>query len=552
VVFGAVGCVLLLVPRPAFTQRPELPETPEAQPGPEASVIAIAPPPWLEFSLLDRQRPQENTGSEPPRWWTLLSVERQAALPTKSAGPYLWRGLIWQTAEFNVIENGFRVSADNVMRDTLAHRPFWHNYAASMGQLNMRRWNDGDTFIVNYIGHALHGSVAAMIEIQNSPTDRRLEWGDPGYAKSRFKGFLWATVFSTHSELSPAGEPGVGNQGGFTYGKNCLYKCYEWPADNGSAGAKYTNDTGWVDFIATPTVGMAWVVTEDVLDKYISDALVRKHPDRFWPLVVRGGLNPSRSFANILRWRQPWYRDYEQPVNEPARVFWYPAEDELEYHAIPRLQLAPYWSRFTIAANTPACFNCRETAIGGGLQTTVKLRGWLGLDTSFSVHPGASPLPSDRAGGGMITLFSGLSATKQWRYYAVHFAMRPGMVRWSSAYLTSPVLYPVTTWPPRIATHGGDADGMPVPGVVDANGTAQQPALGAIHHFAWDWNLALDYRFTQRVGFRVGLEDAVVRYRTDKVDAPGIGTAPYLSWLSKEQYLNRGNFVLQVGPVFSF
>ena len=31
-----------------------------------------------------------------------------------------------------------------------------------------------------------------------------------------------------------------------------------------------------------------------------------------------------------------------------------------------------------------------------------------------------------------------------------------------------------------------------------------------------------------------------------------IGKPPYLSWLSKEQYINRGNFTMQLGPVFSF
>lgn len=485
----------------------------------------------------------------PPRFWKQSTFDPNAQPAPGYMEKYQWRGLIWQTVEFNVIENGFRVSADHVMRDTLAHRPFWHNYWASMNQFQMRRWNDGDTFIVNYIGHSIHGAVASYLEIQNSPTQRRLEWGDQGYARSRFKGFLWATAFSTASEISPVGEPGVGNEGGFTYGRDCQYKCN---SSNFQTGDKYTNNTGWVDFIVTPTAGAVWVTTEDLIDKYLTDGLVQKHPDRFWPLLMRGGLTPVRSFDNMLRWHVPWYRDYEQTVQPPSRVYWFPDAEDAEYRKVPRLQLAPFWSRFTIAANTPGCFNCRETATGGGLQMTLKLHDWLGVDTAFSFHPNASPLPSDRAGGDMFALFAGLSATKQWRYYAVHFAMRPGMVRWSDAYLHSPQLFPVHTFPPGIATHGGDADGLPVPGVIDANGTAEQPPLGPVHHFVWDWTLGLDYRLTRRLAFRVGVEDAVVRYRTDKVDAPGIGTPPYLSWLSKEQYINRGNFTMQLGPVFSF
>ena len=471
---------------------------------------------------------------------------------TKGAGnaldKYQWRGLIWQSVEFNVAENGFRVSSDPVMRDTLAHRPFWHNYVASMKQFNMHRWNDGDTFIVNYVGHSMQGAVAADIEIQNSPTDARIQWGDPGYVHSRFKGFLWAIVYSTHSEISPAGEPGVGNEGGFTYGVECQYHCN---GSNFKAGDHYTNDTGWVDFIATPTVGMAWVAAEDFLDKKVSNRLSERNPGRFWPKVVRSGLNPARSFANWLRWKPSWYRDFEQPLPEASRVHWFPSEEDAADRELPALQLAPYFTGFSIAANTPGCFNCRRTATGGGLQTTANIRGWLSFDGAVSFHPNASPLPSDRAGGNMLVAVFGLSATRQWRYYAAHLAVRPGLVRFSNAYVTSPQTSVVASYPPGIATSGGEPS-PPGPGVIDATGTPEEPKLGDINHFAWDVNLGLDYRLTKKLAFRFGVDETVVRYRTDKVDPPGVGTPPYLSWLSRQQFLNRGNYSLQIGPVFSF
>lgn len=472
--------------------------------------------------------------------------------PVKSShsDKYHWRGLIWQSIEFNIVENGFRVSADNVMRDTLAHRPFWSNYVASVQHINERRWNDGDTFIVNYIGHGMHGAVSSYIAIQNSPRDSRLEWGDAGYASSRFRGFLWASVFSTHSEISPAGEAGVGNAGGFTYGVNCQYHCN---STNFKPGDRYTNNTGWVDYVASPTVGTLWVVAEDILDKYLNDRLVASHPGKLWPKVVRGSLNPSRSFANMLRWQLPWYRDFEHPLPEPERVHWFPSVDNDEDWRQPaKLQLAPYLTGFAIATNRTSCFNCRTTAIGGGLQTTAHIHGWLSLDSAISFHPDASPLPSDRAGGNMLVAVFGLQATKQWHNYALHAAIRPGLVRFSDAYVTSPRTFAVTTYPQGIATHGGNADSTGVPGVIDANGTPNQPKSGDIDHFAWDANLSLDYKLTRNIAVRFGVDETVVRYRTNKVDAPGIGTPPYLSWLSKEQYINRGNYSLQIGPVFSF
>lgn len=475
-------------------------------------------------------------------------AERSKAEPD-TADTYQWRGFLWQNVEFNLAENGFRTGWDPVMRDTLAHKPFWHDYIASMQQFNMRRWNDGDTFIVNYVGHSMHGAVATYITIQNSPRDSRLEWGDPGYTESRLKGLLWATVFSVHSEISPAGEAGVGNEGGFTYGVECQYHCN---ASNFHPGDHYTNNTGWVDFIVTPAAGMVWVVTEDLLDKYVNDFLAIRNPGRFWPKVVRGSLNPSRSFANWLRWKSAWYRDFEHPLPEPSRVHWFPSDDVEQWRRIPDLQVAPFFSHFSIAANTPTCFNCRETAIGGGLELSRHIRGWLSFDTAFSYHPNASPLPSDRAGGDMQYAVFGLRATREWHFYAVHAAIRPGLVHFTRAYLTSPAPVVITTYPPGIATHGGNADRVPGPGVVDANGTPEEPRLGGITHFVWDFNLSLDYKLTQHLAFRTGLDTAVVRYRTDKVDAPGIGTPPYLSWLSKQNFINRGNFTLQLGPVFSF
>jgi hypothetical protein len=532
---------------------PDLPDAPRVQGSAFAEADNASPPPWHPyFSPPANPSPQVPNQPGQSRWWTPASFDPDAKPDPGYTEHYQWRGLIWQSVEFNIVENGFRVSSDSVMRDTLAHRPFWHDWLASTKQFNMRRWNDGDDFVVNYVGHPMQGAVATYIEIQNSPTDRRLQWGDRGYAKSRFKGFLWSVVYSTHSEISPAGEAGVGNEGGFTYPTNCLYQSFDWPTGICDPGKTHTNNTGWVDFIITPAVGMVWVTAEDVIDRYITRPMVLHHPTCFWPLVVRSGLSPSRSFANMMRWKVPWYRDYEQPIQQPNRVYWFPSKEVAEYRAIPRVQLAPFWNSFSIAANTLTCFNCRETTIGGGLQTTIKIRGWLGFDNAVSYHPNASPLPSDRAGGNMLAAFFGLSASRQWHYYALHLAMRPGMVAFSQAYLRSPVLYTVLGSPPRVATIGGDADGLPYPGVTDANGTPQQPPLGAIHHFAWDWQLAADYRLTQRIAFRIGIEDAVVRYRTNKVDEPGIGSPPIQSWLSKEQFINRGSFVLQLGPVFNF
>ena len=62
--------------------------------------------------------------------------------------------------------------------------------------------------------------------------------------------FLWETVYSTYWEMGPTGETAIFNQGGFTYPIGC--KKHDL---NCEATAKYTNNTGWVDFIITPIMG---------------------------------------------------------------------------------------------------------------------------------------------------------------------------------------------------------------------------------------------------------------------------------------------------------
>ena len=221
---------------------------------------------------------------------------------------YHWAGLIAQSLFFNAVESSFRIASDDQIRYLVARKPFWHDYFASMRQFNMGRWNDGDDFLTNYVGHPMHGAVAAYIEVQNDPTGRQQEISATrDYWMSRFKGFLWATAFSAHSEISPLGEAGIGNEGGWTYPiGDCHRPCKQFNPKTWH----YTNNTGWVDFIITPTVGMLWVLAEDTIDRYISDRIQGDRRSAAFPLILRGVLNPSRTMANAcLLYTSPSPRD---------------------------------------------------------------------------------------------------------------------------------------------------------------------------------------------------------------------------------------------------
>jgi hypothetical protein len=473
---------------------------------------------------------------------------------------YHWPGLLVQSFEWSAVSDIFRLSTDNVLRTLTVDKPFWHDYIASLGQFNMRRWNDGDDFLVNYVGHPMEGGVASYLEIQNSPTQSRLQWGDRGYWSSRFKALGWSAVYSTYSEIGPTGEAGIGNEGGYTYDVKCILHC---GTPGNPPSGRSTNNTGWVDFIITPSVGMLWVFAEDSLDKEVSERIIaHAGSQRLYPKIIRGSLNPTRTMANALRGRKPWYRDWDYPqVNNlddgPGMHFlrlWEKGSGELQaYPDWRRVEIAPHSTSLATTLTTAHCQYCVGWTQGLGLQASAQLWKYLYADGDVSYSSGGSPLASDRAGGSMTTGYFGIRIGKHWPLYAVNLSIRPGFVQFHRAYLTSlPLSTPTVPAPPNPPT----------------------PQLGSITHFAWNTMLAGDYKFNQHFALRAGINETLVRYRNACLDSSGIGipydldilldkhvgcqvdagrgTEPYLTFLSHKSFVNRGSWGVQFGPVVSF
>ena len=100
---------------------------------------------------------------------------------TETGEPYHWKGLLLQSFAFSALESGVRIMcADQHDRHILLNKPYWSDYWASLQQFNMRRWNDGDSVPVNYVGHPMQGAIAGYIEVQNDPKGRDLEISSRG------------------------------------------------------------------------------------------------------------------------------------------------------------------------------------------------------------------------------------------------------------------------------------------------------------------------------------------------------------------------------------
>lgn len=200
---------------------------------------------------------------------------------------FQWRPALQQAGLFLGIQHSFRLATEPATRANIKG-PFWRDYLHSADSL--RGWKDGDPHLVNYVGHPMMCAVTGYIQVQNDPRGRtRVFSFQPDYWKSRLKAAGFSTAYSLQFELGPVSESSLGNVG----------------IDGKGHGA--------VDLVVTPTLGLAWQVTEDAVDRFVVQKLERRVQNRALRIALRAGLNPSRSFANVLRFKVPWHRDTREP-----------------------------------------------------------------------------------------------------------------------------------------------------------------------------------------------------------------------------------------------
>lgn len=219
-----------------------------------------------------------------------LAAEGDSILPqTQPAPAFEWRPALEQSLSFLLVQHSFRLALQPHTRAAMkgSYLRDWFRTAS-----NVRGWDDGDTMVTNYIGHPMEGAIAAYIQVQNDPRFRKARFNDEGYWASRLRAFVWSSLYSTNYELGPLGDAAIGNVG---------------------MGPKHK---GSVDLVVTPTFGMGWMVTEDVVDKHVVLWLERNWNNPLTRAMVRSWLNPSRSLSNVLRGRWPWHRDDRGGVRE--------------------------------------------------------------------------------------------------------------------------------------------------------------------------------------------------------------------------------------------
>lgn len=271
----------------------------------------------------------------------LLPAPKPIASPKDSEPQGIqWGSLINNSLRFIAIEHAFRYATEPATRNP--GRPFFQGYVDSVGALH--GWSDGDPFYVNYVGHPMQGAVAGYLWTLSDPRYRRAEFGrNPEYWKSRMRAGAFAWAYSTQMEIGPISEASIGNI-------QALYP-----------------QQGLADHVVTPAIGLGWMIAEDVLDRYLVRFVERKTQNRYVRALVRGGANPSRSFAYAIGGQWPWARARDHGGEMIAAA---PTKPQRKVQGLER---PPGVAPFEFAANAYAFAAPSGTCAGGGASTAFRI-----------------------------------------------------------------------------------------------------------------------------------------------------------------------------------
>jgi hypothetical protein len=206
--------------------------------------------------------------------------------PPAADGPEIG-GVLLDSLNLLFVEHGVRLAFQAKTRREL-EGPFWRDYVDSLRV--PVGWEDSDNWMVNYIGHPIHGAAAGFVWMEHDRASREPRIGlSSEYWSTRWRPLVWAAAYSVQFELGPLSEASIGNVG------------------------LRPDDIGWVDYVVTPVGGLGLMIAEDALDQFFIawfEGHIRNRPAR---VVMRTLFNPARTMANLASGRLPWYRR-DRPV----------------------------------------------------------------------------------------------------------------------------------------------------------------------------------------------------------------------------------------------
>ena len=267
------------------------------------------------------------------------------------------------------------------------------------------------------------------------------------------------------------------------------------------------------------------MLAEDTFDRFVSDRIQGDNRASLVPKIIRGALNASRTMANAVRFKAPWYRDWQQSADiERSRgVHLLPSDEEVAAaQEFRRVSIAPYFRSMPFGTASRSCTLCVQNP-GTGISLDYGLARWVSASVTVENQP--NPVMKDSTVlGSTISVGFGLRLTYETPRNYLSFAVRPG-------FLITQVAQPLR---PEGASH------------IDS----RQPQ--SMENAAITLALSNDIKLTPLLSMRFSDGNAIVRTSALGGEEVGIGSPPYLSWLSKDKYTNRSTWSSAVGPVLRF
>jgi hypothetical protein len=356
--------------------------------------------------------------------------------------------------------------------------------------------------------------VTGDIFIQNDPHGRSERFGKSSeYWKSRFRAMLYAAAYSAYFEAGPVlSEAALGNEGGYTYVPKCgLARC----TIPGRKLKSPTNNTGWVDFVVTPTVGMGWIVLEDAIEAKIVDPLAGDSQSLTWK-IVRGSLAPSRTMSNFLQGKLPWYRPwlYENATGRAGNLFVKSEKlkntsEASSWRDQPRKAIGIHYVNLSLPMDWQGCHKCRVNNSGVGATISYRMTNHFWFDSEVNQFPGSG---SSKGSGSATEGLFGIRYGYTGRVWNVYVKARPGFI-----------YYPKTTSFP----------------------TGHE--FVSLSRFAVDCGTTIEMKASKRSAFRFDAGTTFVRY------LQGLDPRqPPVSVISPTYIATQGNFQVATGYIYRF
>jgi hypothetical protein len=307
------------------------------------------------------------------------------------------------TLTFLAFSHAFRWGTEKYTREATLNGPYLKGVGAAIGSLH--GWGDGDEFLCNYVGHPMEGAVAGFIFSHNDPKYREEEFGkNRAYWRGKTRAFVYSAMYSVAFEIGPASEATIGKIQA------------SWPQE------------GLVDWAVSPTIGLAWTLAEDSLDKYIVKPFEGKVQNPALRAIVRGWLNPSRSFANMMMFKVPWHRDTRPGVTTYDAKADHNFAQSRNLMDVPLDASDPYGrkrSNFSFDIPMEVTQFSRLTCVGGGVTAQFPLSdSWDALINLSGCK--LIGLPQDYSGDSLTYMIGARWSPKTARRTVPHFRFMVG------------------------------------------------------------------------------------------------------------------------------